>query len=63
MDSQEQDLDVLRSHLIKAREALKLLFMAWARYEDEQPDGDMRSAAQQVRYDWGSIAKHFLAAK
>lgn len=63
VDGQEEDIESLRSHLMKAREALKLLFMAWARYEDEQPDGTMRTAAQQVRYDWGTIAKGFLEAK
>ena len=57
------DVKTLQTHLKKAREALKLLFMAWARYEDEQPDGEKKSIAQQVRYDWGIIARQFLSGE
>ncbi len=39
---------------------LKLLLMAWARYEDEQPDGPLREQAQDARVDWGRIARQFL---
>lgn len=40
--------------------ALKLVIMAWARYEDQQPDGDAKNRAQEARADWGRIAKRFL---
>jgi hypothetical protein len=43
-----------------ALDGLKLLLMAWARYEDEQPDGPRRAQAQEVRVDWGRIARQFL---
>jgi hypothetical protein len=54
------DADELRSRLINASDGLKLLFMAWARYEDEQPDGDRKNNSQNTRMDWGRIAKDFL---
>jgi hypothetical protein len=34
--------------------------MAWARYEDEQPDGPRKTNAQDARTDWGRIARQFL---
>jgi hypothetical protein len=43
-----------------AFDALKLLIMAWARYEDQQPDGDQKDKAQEARADWGRMAKRFL---
>jgi hypothetical protein len=48
------------SRLNRALDGLKLLLMAWARYEDEQPDGQMRQRAQDARLDWGRIARRFL---
>lgn len=50
----------LVSRLGRARDGLKLLLTAWARYEDEQPDGKMRTAVQDARADWGRIARQFL---
>lgn len=44
-------------------DALKLIIMAWARYEDQQPDGDKKTQAQEARADWGRIAKRFLDNK
>lgn len=44
----------------KALDGLKLLLMAWARYEDEQPDGILRTRSQESRIDWGRIARQFL---
>ncbi len=41
-------------------DALKLIIMAWARYEDQQPDGEQKTRAQEARADWGRIAKRFL---
>lgn len=51
--------DELRSRLMRAREGLELLLMAWARYEDEQ-SGFRRDRAQQSRWDWGTMAREFL---
>jgi len=50
----------LASRLTRARYGLKLLLTAWARYEDEQPDGRPRTFAQDARADWGRIARQFL---
>ena len=46
--------------LENAREGLKLLLEAWARYEDEQPEGRRRDAAMDARSDWGRVARHFF---
>ena len=50
----------LERRLTNASEGLKLLLMAWARYEDEQPDGRLKTSAQEARQDWGRIARQFL---
>lgn len=50
----------LTLRLRNASDGLKLLLMAWARYEDEQPDGALKNRAQDARQDWGRIAKQFL---
>jgi hypothetical protein len=50
----------LQRRLSNASEGLKLLLMAWARYEDEQPDGRLKTIAQESRQDWGRIARKFL---
>lgn len=51
---------VLGARLEKASKGLKLLLMAWARYEDEIQDGPRKEKAQEARSDWGRIAKRFL---
>jgi len=59
-DVEGVDTDTLRSRLVKSSEGLKLLLTAWARYEDEQPDGIRKTRAQEARSDWGRIARQFL---
>ena len=59
-DVEGVDTETLRSRLTNSLSGLKLLLMAWARYEDEQPDGKRRQAAQDSRVDWGRIARQFL---
>ena len=54
------DENDLRTRLLRARNGLELLLMAWARYEDEQPDGPLREKAQEARWDWGRLAREFL---
>lgn len=54
------DEEDLKRRLENALDGLKLLLMAWARYEDEQPDGARRTQAQQTRQDWGTLARQFL---
>ncbi len=48
--------------LNNAWRGLKLLLEAWARYEDEQPEGPRKSHAQDTRNDWGRVARQFLEA-
>ena len=50
----------LLKRLIKARDGMKLLLMAWARYEDEQPDGKLKENVQDARVDWGRMAADFM---
>ena len=50
----------LVERLNNALAGLKLLLMAWARYEDEQGSGQARERAQDARVDWGRIARRFL---
>lgn len=57
------DPDTLRSRLSNSLEGLKLLLMAWARYEDEQPDGKRQQAALDARVDWGRVARQFLESE
>ena len=52
--------EMLKERLIKARDGMKLLLIAWARYEDEVGDGTMRTRLQDVRHDWGKIARSFM---
>lgn len=59
-DVENIDESELRTRLIAAREGLELLLMAWARYEDEQPDGRRRTQAQDARWEWGRMAREFL---
>ena len=60
----QQDIDDLneeqvRDCLTNARQGLELLLIAWARYEDER-DGKERVKAQDIRWDWGRVARDFL---
>lgn len=49
----------LRERLQNASDGLRLLLTAWARYEDEQPDGREREAVRDARADWGRVARQF----
>ncbi len=58
-DRTNQTSENLQERLNNALDGLKLLLMAWARYEDEQ-DSVRRENAQDARVDWGRIARRFL---
>ena len=58
----ETDPAALRRRLESASDGLKLLLMAWARYEDEQPTASAKQNAKDARNDWGRIARDFLAS-
>ncbi|MDB9321128.1 hypothetical protein PN483_13050 [Nodularia spumigena CS-591/04] len=59
MDVDKADIETLRTRLINSLDGLKLLLMAWARYEDEL-DGKRKENAQDTRVDWGRVARRFL---
>lgn len=62
----EDDLDeeLTREQLIerlsRASRGLKLLLMAWARFEDETVPEKKREEVQDARYEWGRYAAQFL---
>ncbi len=58
-DEADQSVEQLQERLNNALAGLKILLMAWARYEDEQ-DTRGRELAQDARVDWGRIARRFL---
>lgn len=53
------DVDQLKERLTKAALGLRLLLLAWARFEDEQP-AERRMDLQDIRSDWGRYADRFL---
>ncbi|PSG88313.1 ATP-binding protein [Aurantibacter aestuarii] len=56
----ETNQDELVNRLVKAKDGMKLLLMAWARYEDEQPDGKLKDNVKDARMDWGKMASEFM---
>ena len=56
----DSNLDDVISRLQKAQNGLKLLLMAWARYEDETPDGKLKGNVKDARMDWGKMASEFM---
>lgn len=56
----DEDVESMRLRLSKSFDALKLLIMAWARYEDELSDGRHKEQAQDARAGWGRMAREFL---
>jgi len=56
----DESKDVLQKRLIDAKNGLKLLLMAWARYEDEEPDGKPKKAVRDARIEWGKMASAFM---
>jgi Histidine kinase-, DNA gyrase B-, and HSP90-like ATPase len=60
LDGDSNDDKDLKVRLEKASKGLRMLLAAWARFEDEIPDGDRKDDIQDARKDWGRIAKKFL---
>jgi hypothetical protein len=50
----------LRDRLRQAGIGLRLLLLAWARFEDEQTNLERRTQLQDIRSDWGRYAAKFL---
>ncbi|MCA0982563.1 ATP-binding protein [Halobacillus yeomjeoni] len=55
-----ESVEKLRERLAKASTGLKLLLAAWARHEDEAPDGQRKDMIQAIRREWGIVAKNFM---
>lgn len=58
---EELSKEELIEKLSSARDGLKLILEAWARYEDTLPDGQAKERAQETRNDWGKMAKRFMS--
>lgn len=58
-DEVEFTAEDLLSRLQKADFTLRMLLVAWARYEDKLPSGN-RQEALEMRIDWGREARRFL---
>jgi hypothetical protein len=57
---EEMKLEEIRGKFNRAKDGLKLLLMAWARYEDEALDGTQKNNARDARWKWGRIAEDFM---
>lgn len=54
------DMATLKRRLHQTHEGLKLLLESWARFEDEQSDRRKREHLQEVRAEWGRVARDFF---
>ena len=59
LDDDPSDREGLSERLNRASFSLKMLLIAWARYEDKLPL-DEKQRAEDVRMDWGREARDFL---
>jgi len=58
-ESPTEDVTQLMERLNTARSGLRLLLMAWARYEDELSESEQMQA-EDTRVDWGRMARAFM---
>ena len=58
--TEDKTLEELGERLQKASFALRMLLVAWARYEDKAPAG-MKDSFEDFRMDWGREARKFLS--
>ena len=58
--TEDKTLEELGERLQKASFALRMLLIAWARYEDKAPAG-MKDSFEDFRMDWGREARKFLS--
>ncbi|MCC5814380.1 MAG: ATP-binding protein [Leptospira sp.] len=59
-DLESLEKEDLVERLRNAKDSLKLILQAWARFEDYLPDGKEKDKAQEFRMDWGRMAKRFF---
>ena len=58
-ESDDETPEEVVKRLQKAAFALRMLFIAWARYEDKAPKG-VKNTLEDVRMDWGRETRKFL---
>ena len=58
-ETEDQTPEELAARLEKASFTLRMLLLAWARYEDKAPMG-RKDDLQDIRMDWGREARNFL---
>ena len=58
--SDDETPEEVVERLRKAAFTLRMLLVAWARYEDKAPAG-MKDAFEDFRMDWGREARKFLS--
>ena len=56
----EKSLDQVSARLSRASSGLRLLLMAWARMEDEETSLSAKERMQDIRTEWGKIARDFM---
>ncbi len=56
----DEKVKELRGKFLYVRQGLKLLLTSWARYEDEAPDGKLKTQVKQVRWNWGNMTRDFF---
>jgi len=59
-DGDTVDVEELRARQRRSFEGLKLLIESWARFEDEVTDPRKKTQVQDIRTDWGRVARDFF---
>lgn len=54
------DNTTIRQQLQQAKQTIELLFAAWAKYENELPDGQRKFRAEEARSEWGRNVRLLL---
>jgi hypothetical protein len=56
----QADSAAIRQQLQQAKQTFELLLAAWAKYENELPDGQRKFRAEEARSEWGRNARLLL---
>lgn len=55
IDSNVEQQDQTYSEIHDAVDGIKLLLIAWAKYECDQPQGTLHNRVKDTRHDWGRV--------
>ena len=58
-DTGEQTREELAERIEQASFTLRMILIAWARYEDKAPSG-LKNQFEDFRMDWGREARYFV---